>query len=65
MIDEILKIDQALKIIDHQLPDEEKDLFFRYALAEKWGISLTLHDDYSIKYPKLFKFLYKSIVPYL
>jgi len=28
MIDEILKIDQALKIIDHQIPDEEKDLFF-------------------------------------
>lgn len=65
MIDEILKIDHALKIIDHQIPDEEKDLFFRYALQEKWNISLTLHDDYSIKYPKLFKFLYKMIEPYL
>jgi hypothetical protein len=65
MIQQILKIDQALKIVDHQIPDNEVDLFYRYALNEKWGITLTLHDDYSIKYPKLFKFLYKMIQPHL
>lgn len=65
MIDQILKIEKALNIIDHQIPDNEKDLFFRYALMQKWNIALTLHDDFSVKYPKLFKILYKSIEPHL
>lgn len=32
MILEIQKIEQALKIVDHQLPDNEIDLFYRYVL---------------------------------
>ena len=57
MINEILKIEQALKIVDHQLPDNEIDLFYRYALYEKWRITLSLHDDHTLRYPKLFKIL--------
>ena len=65
MIQKIIKIDQALKIVDHQLPDNEVDLFYRYALNEKWSITLTIPDDDSCRFPKLFKFLYKMIEPYL
>ena len=65
MINKIMKIDQALKTVDHQLPDNEVDLFYRYTLEEKWNITLTIPDDDSLRYPKLFKFLYRSIFPYL
>jgi hypothetical protein len=65
MIQKIIKIDQALKTVDHQLPDNEVDLFYRYALEEKWNITLTIPEDDSLRYPKLFKFLYRMIEPYL
>ena len=65
MIQKIMKIEQALKIVDHQLPDNEVDLFYRYTLAEKWCITLTIPDDDSCRYPKLFKFLYRMIEPHL
>jgi hypothetical protein len=65
MINKIMNIDKALKIVDHQLPDNEIDLFYRYALNEKWNITLTIPDDDIFKYPKLFKFLYRMIEPHL
>jgi hypothetical protein len=64
MIDKIHTIDKALKIIDHQIPDNEVDLFYRYTLQEKWGIILVIEEECT-RFPKLFKFLYKSIFPYL
>ena len=52
----ITKIDKALKAIDFQLPDDERDDFYSFVYEKH----LKLY-TYDIKYPKYYKWLLFSI----
>ncbi len=51
------RIDNALIAIDFELPDEDKEAFYQYAMYALFAIEVDKDDDIPVTKKKYFKFL--------
>ena len=55
------RINNALIAIDFELPDEDKEAFYTYAMFILFGIETEKYDDVPVVERKYFKFLTRLI----